>query len=61
MYKRQPEDKADLDKLYVSQSLKEQYWKKTQGTIRSALERTLIIPVSYTHLMYSRYIINWNI
>ena len=25
-----PEDKADLDKLYVSQSLKEQYWKKTQ-------------------------------
>ena len=38
-----PEDKADLDKLYVSQSLKEQYWKKTQGTIRSALERTLII------------------
>ena len=38
-----PEDKADLDKLYVSQSLKEQYWKKTQGTIRSALEKTLII------------------
>ena len=38
-----PEDKADLEKLYVSQSLKEQYWKKTQGTIRSALERTLII------------------
>ena len=37
-----PEDKADLDKLYVSQSLKEQYWKKTQGTIRSALELSLI-------------------
>ena len=38
-----PEDKADLEKLYVSQSLKEQYWKRTQGTIRCALEKTLIV------------------
>ena len=26
-----PEDKADLEKLAVSQSLKEQYWKRTHG------------------------------
>ncbi len=38
-----PEDKADLEKLYVSQSLKEQYWKRTHGIIRTCLEKTLII------------------
>ena len=37
-----PEDKADLEKLYVSQSLKEQYWKRTHGIIRTCLEKTLI-------------------
>jgi glutamine synthetase len=36
-----PEDKADLERLYVSQSLKEQYWKRTHGTIRTAMERSL--------------------
>ena len=34
-----PEDKADLEKLYVSQSLKEQYWKRTHGIIRTCLEK----------------------
>ena len=29
-----PEDKADLEKLAVSQSLKEKYWKRTLGIIR---------------------------
>lgn len=38
-----PEDKADLEKLYVSQSLKEQYWKRTHGIIRTVLEKSLII------------------
>lgn len=37
-----PDDKADLEKLYVSQSLKEQYWKRTHGKIRTCLERCLI-------------------
>lgn len=37
-----PEDKADLEKLYVSQSLKEQYWKRTHGLIRTCLEKCLI-------------------
>ncbi|RDY25216.1 glutamine synthetase, partial [Romboutsia weinsteinii] len=38
-----PEDKADLEKLYVSQSLKEQYWKRTHGIIRTCLEKSLIV------------------
>lgn len=38
-----PEDKADLEKLYISQSLKEQYWKRTHGVIRTCLEESLII------------------
>lgn len=38
-----PEDKADLEKLYVSQSLKEQYWKRTHGIIRTCLEQSLIV------------------
>ena len=37
-----PEDKADFEKLSVSQSLKEQYWKRTHGLIRTCLEKTLI-------------------
>lgn len=38
-----PEDKADLEKLYISQSLKEQYWKRTHGVIRTCLEESLIV------------------
>ena len=41
LWVKTPEDKADLEKLYVSQSLKEQYWKRTHGVIRTALEKTL--------------------
>lgn len=37
-----PEDKADLEKLFVSQSLKEQYWKRTHGVIRTCLESCLL-------------------
>ncbi len=38
-----PRDKADVEKLATSQTLKEQYWKRTQGTVRTALEETLLI------------------
>ncbi len=38
-----PEDKVDLEALHVSQSLKEQYWKRTKGIIRTCLENSLII------------------
>lgn len=43
LWVKTPEDKADLEKLYISQSLKEQYWKRTHGVIRTALEKTLIV------------------
>lgn len=36
-----PDDKADVEKLSTSQELKEQYWKRTQGTVRTALEKTI--------------------
>ncbi|MGB5824716.1 MAG: glutamine synthetase [Proteocatella sp.] len=42
-----PEDKADEEKLSVSQMLKEQYWKRTDGSVRSALEKTLEIMEHY--------------
>ncbi len=37
-----PEDTADIEKLSTSQTLKEQFWKRTQGTVRSALESTIM-------------------
>jgi len=42
-----PEDKADEEKLSASQMLKEQYWKRTDGSVRSALEKTLEIMENY--------------
>lgn len=42
-----PEDKADIEKLSTSQLLKEQYWKRTRGAVRSALEETLAIMGKY--------------
>ncbi len=42
-----PEDTADEEKLSVSQSLKEQYWKRTEGNVRSAMEKTLEIMELY--------------
>lgn len=38
---RTPDDKADIEKLSASQQLKEQYWKRTQGTVRTALEKSI--------------------
>jgi glutamine synthetase len=39
---KSPEDLANVEKLSTSQTLKEQYWKRTQGTVRTALEKTLM-------------------
>ncbi len=38
-----PEDKADREQLSTSQELKEQYWKRTHGPVRTALEKSLEI------------------
>ncbi|SNR96653.1 glutamine synthetase [Anaerovirgula multivorans] len=42
-----PEDYADEEKLSTSQMLKEQYWKKTKGSVRTALEETIILMDKY--------------
>ena len=36
-----PDDKGDREQLFTSQVLKEQYWKRTYGEVRTALEDTL--------------------
>ncbi len=38
---RTPYDKINIDKLVISQTLKEQYWKRTQGVVRTALEKSI--------------------
>ena len=40
---RTPDNKADREELYTSQELKEQYWKRTYGPVRTALEKTIEI------------------
>ena len=40
---RTPQDKADEEKLSTSQTLKEQYWKRTKGSVRSALEESIMM------------------
>ena len=42
-----PEDRADREQLSTSQELKEQYWQRTRGPVRSALEETLLILERY--------------
>jgi glutamine synthetase len=37
-----PDYKTDTDKLSTSQNLKEQYWKRTVGPVRTALEKSLL-------------------
>lgn len=44
---RTPDDEADSAKLAVSQALKEQYWKRTVGVVRSTLEKSLWILGQY--------------
>lgn len=36
-----PDDSADRDQLFTSQELKEQYWKRTIGPVRTAFEQTI--------------------
>ncbi|MDR0886540.1 MAG: glutamine synthetase [Clostridiales Family XIII bacterium] len=38
-----PEERADIAQLSTSQELKEQYWQRTRGSVRLALERTITL------------------
>ncbi len=42
-----PDDKADREELTTAQVMKEQYWKRTIGPVRTALEKTLIVMNQY--------------
>ncbi len=42
-----PEESADREQLSTAETLKEQYWKRTVGPVRTALERTLILLDEY--------------
>ena len=42
-----PDDKGDREQLFTAQVLKEQYWKRTYGEVRTALEDTLAILERY--------------
>lgn len=42
-----PDDKGDREQLFTAQLLKEQYWKRTYGEVRTALEETLILLNKY--------------
>ena len=42
-----PEDNADIEQLSTAQILKEQYWKRTIGPVRTALENTLMVLDKY--------------
>ncbi len=42
-----PDDKADREQLSTSQVLKEQYWKRTIGPVRTALEKSLLMLDKY--------------
>ncbi|MDR5659896.1 glutamine synthetase [Serpentinicella sp. ANB-PHB4] len=44
---RTPQDKANEEKLTTSESLKEQYWKRTKGTVRTALEASIMLMDKY--------------
>ncbi|SJZ66438.1 glutamine synthetase [Garciella nitratireducens] len=44
---KSPEDGADIEKLSTSQTLKEQYWKRTQGIVRTAMEKTILVMEKY--------------
>lgn len=44
-----PGDSADYEHLSTSQILKEQYWKRTVGPVRTALEKSLILLNKYDY------------
>jgi len=41
MWVKTPEQSADFEELHASQTLKEQYWKRTMGTVRTVLEKIM--------------------
>ncbi|AWI07421.1 glutamine synthetase [Clostridium drakei] len=42
-----PNDKAEVEELSTSQVLKEQYWTRTKGVVRTCLEESLLIMDAY--------------
>jgi glutamine synthetase len=42
-----PNDKAEVEELSTSQVLQEQYWKRTKGAVRTALEQSLLFMDKY--------------
>lgn len=42
-----PDTHTDIEKLTASQNLKEQYWKRTYGQVRTAMEKTLLTLEKY--------------
>ena len=42
-----PNDIAEIEELSTSQVLHEQYWTRTKGNVRTALEETLILMEEY--------------
>lgn len=42
-----PDDDADRDQLSTAQMLKEQYWKRTTGPVRTALEEVMLVLDKY--------------
>lgn len=42
-----PNDAADIEALSASQELKEQYWKRTKGAVRTAMEQSLLLMEKY--------------
>jgi glutamine synthetase len=41
MWVKTPEQSADFEELHASQVLKEQYWKRTMGMVRTVLEKIM--------------------
>lgn len=42
-----PGDRAEYEELSTSQMLQEQYWKRTKGAVRTALEKSLLLMERY--------------
>lgn len=47
MWVQSPEQNADIEALSASQTLKEQYWKRTRGTVRTVLEKSIMLLENY--------------
>lgn len=42
-----PNDKAEVEELYTSEVLHEHYWTRTKGSVRTALEESLLLMEAY--------------